>query len=304
MYPPARERTARLFTKLPDHLHFKGEPNHWVRVTRPGKRLHSFLEGPSFDRDGYLYCVDVPHGRVFRISPAGEWTVVADYDGEPSGLKIHKDGRIFIADHMLGIMEMDPVNGKIRPVCTRPNLECFRGVNDLFFAADGDLYFTDPGRTTLSDPTGRLYCLRTDGKLDLLLNNVPHPNGLVSNLEESSINLAVTRANAIWRVVMKPDRFPTPTGLFIQMSGGLGPDGLALDEDGSLAIAHAQSGSVWLFSKQGEPLQRIRSCAGLSITNLAYGGPERKQLYFLDADTGSIMVADMDVPGRAMYSHL
>ncbi len=303
MYAPAKELKARLFTKLPDELHYTGEPNDWVRVTRPGKRLHSFLEGPSFDRDGNLYCVDVPHGRIFRISPDGAWTVAAQYEGEPSGLKIHKDGRIFIADHMLGIMVMDPVNGRIEPVCTRANLECFRGVNDLFFAADGDLYFTDPGRTTLSDPTGHVYCLRTNGQVELMLDNVPYPNGLVSNLEETLLNLAVTRSNAIWRVTMKPDSFPTPSGLFIQLSGGLGPDGLALDEAGNLAIAHSQSGSVWLFSKLGEPIYRIRSCAGLSITNLAYGGPERKQLYFLDADTGSVQVVDLDVPGRAMFSH-
>jgi hypothetical protein len=79
------------------------------RDTQPGWRsvaqvhLHSSLEGPSFDRAGNLYCVDLAHGRVFPITPDRTWTVSAEYDGIPNGLKIHRDGRIFIADHRNGL---------------------------------------------------------------------------------------------------------------------------------------------------------------------------------------------------------
>lgn len=37
---------AELYGRLPEALHWRGEPNDWVRMTRPGMRLHSFLEGP------------------------------------------------------------------------------------------------------------------------------------------------------------------------------------------------------------------------------------------------------------------
>src|SRR5216683_7330164 len=50
----------------------------------------------SFDRDGNLYVVNIPYGQVLLVSPGGEFTSVATWDGEPNGLKIHKDGRIFI----------------------------------------------------------------------------------------------------------------------------------------------------------------------------------------------------------------
>ena len=33
-------------------------------------------EPPALDAQGNLYLVDIPFGRVFRISPAGEWTLV------------------------------------------------------------------------------------------------------------------------------------------------------------------------------------------------------------------------------------
>ena len=67
----------------------------------PGGRL---LEGPSFDRQGNLWITDIPNGRIFRIAPDGTPTKVAEYDGEPNGLKIAKDGRIFIADHKQGLL--------------------------------------------------------------------------------------------------------------------------------------------------------------------------------------------------------
>ena len=72
-----------------------------------------FIEGPSFDRAGNLYITNIPYGQVFKISPRGEHSLVATYDGEPNGLKIHRDGRIFIADHSRGLMVLDPDIGKV-----------------------------------------------------------------------------------------------------------------------------------------------------------------------------------------------
>ena len=63
--------------------------------------------------------------RIFRITPKGEWDVVVQYDGWPNGLKLHKDGRIFIADYRRGLMVLDPKSGKIEAL-----LEIFvRGIN-------------------------------------------------------------------------------------------------------------------------------------------------------------------------------
>ena len=59
-----------------------------------------------------------------------------------------------------------------------------------------------------------------------------------------------------------PEGIPYKVGEFIRMSGGGGPDGLAMDARGNLAVAHLGLGTVWLFSALGEPLLRIRSCAG------------------------------------------
>ena len=79
---------------------------------------------------------------------------------------------------------------------------------------------------------------------------------------------------------------------------------MALDEEGNLAIVHAGFGTVWIFSRLGEPLFRIKSCAGMRTTNLAYGGPDRKTLYITEAEHGVILKAQLPVAGKLLYSHL
>jgi gluconolactonase len=269
------------------------------------------LEGPSFDRAGNLYVVDIPSGRVFRVGPDGRPEKVAEYDGEPNGLKIHRDGRIFIADHKQGLLQLDPASGRVTVALDRPYAERFKGLNDLLFARNGDLYFTDQGESDLRDPSGRLYCLRAGGRLDCLLDNVPSPNGLVLTPDESILYLAVTRGNAIWRVPLGAlgglgvGRLGIGrVGIWVQMSGGIGPDGMAVDTEGRVAVAHPGMGAVWIFARTGEPVVRIRACEGVRVTNVAYGGPDRRTLFMTEADSGAVLAADVDVPGQPMYSHL
>jgi gluconolactonase len=108
----------------------------------------------------------------------------------------------------------------------------------------------------------------------------------------------VTRANQIWRLPLHPDRTTSKVAAFITLSGSLaGPDGLAMDESGGLAVAHCGLGSVWLFDRLGEPLYRIRSCEGLSTTNLAFGGTDGKTPYITEADSGTILAARLKVAG-------
>jgi gluconolactonase len=169
------------------------------------------------------------------------------------------------------------------------------------FASNGDLYFTDQGLTGLHDPTGRVFRVRASGEIDCLLDNVPSPNGLVLDPSESVLYLAVTRANAIWRVPLMRDGTVAKVGTYIQLSGGGGPDGLAIDEKGNLAVAHIGLGAVWLFSAVGEPMLRIQSSDGRATTNMAYGGPDRKTLFITESETGTILTAPMPTPGRQMF---
>ncbi len=304
LYPPPQDLETSVFTTVPDAFSDRERRSDWTDANKPGQKVPSFLEGPSFDRSGDLFVTDIPHGRVFRVSDQGDWNLVADYDGWPNGLCFHKDGRVLIADYKNGIMELDPVSGRVSDFLTHIHSEAFKGVNDLIFDSKGQLYFTDQGQSGMHDPTGRVfrYNLETE-QLDCLVDNCPSPNGLALNPEETVLYVGMTRGNAVWRLPILPDGSTSKVGIFTQLVGGVsGADGLAMDVEGNLSVCDAGNGCVWMFSKWGEPLFRIRSCTGgRTTTNLAYGGPNNKTLFITESDTGTILQTELPTKGSRMF---
>jgi gluconolactonase len=290
---PPKLIETRIFSAMPENFRRKGVTTDWADANRPGNPTDSFIEGPSFDAAGNLYIVDIPFGRIFRIAPDGKWSLVAEYDGWPNGLKIGADGRILVADYRHGIMELDAVAGKMRPVLTSRNSESFRGCNDLHLASNGDIYFTDQGQTGLHDPSGRVYRLTKGGRLDCLIDTGISPNGLVLDPREAVLFVAMTRDNAVWRLPFMKDGSVSKVGRFCSLFGPSGPDGMTMDQAGRLFVAHASLGHVFVFAPNGECIARIKSCAGSTCTNVAIGGAGRDRLYITESASGSVLVADI-----------
>jgi gluconolactonase len=291
---PPRLIETQIFTAMPAEFR-RNVRTDWADANRPGAVTDCFIEGPSFDADGSLYVVDLPFGRIFKITPDKKWSLVVEYEGWPNGLKIARDGRILVADYMHGIMELDARAGRMQKVLTSRNSESFRGCNDLHLASSGDIYFTDQGQTGLHDPTGRVYRLKTDGRLDCLIDTGISPNGLVLDPREAVLFIAMTRDNAVWRMPFMKDGSVSKVGRFCSMFGPSGPDGMTMDQAGRLFVAHASLGHVFVFAPNGECIARIRSCAGQSCTNVAIGGEKRERLFITESVTGSVLVADIGV---------
>ena len=295
---PPDVRDAEVFTRLPAHLRRTGVRSAWADANRGGAPVDSFLEGPVFDDAGDLYVTDIPFGRIFRIDVAsGEWTLVAEYDGEPNGMKFLNERELVIADYKNGLMRCDIATGRVEPYLERRNSERFRGINDLTFDSAGNLYFTDQGQSGLHDPTGRVYRLHPDGRLDLLLANVPSPNGVVLSPDEKVLFVAATRGNQVWRVPLMADGSVSKASAFFTSYGPSGPDGLAMDERGRLVVANPGLGYAWVLNHRGEPEVVVRSTEGASLTNVVFGGPDRTWLYCTESTSGSILRADLGVAG-------
>jgi len=282
-----------IFSAMPDSFRRNGTPTEWADANRPGQPTDCFIEGPSFDADGNLYIVDIPFGRIFRISPDAKWSLAVEYDGWPNGLKISPDGRILIADYRHGIMELDAKAGRVQPVLRSRNSESFRGCNDLHIASNGDIYFTDQGQTGLHDASGRVYRFTKEGRIDCLIDTGISPNGLVLDGSEKVLFVAMTRDNAVWRLPFMKDGSVSKVGRFCSMFGPSGPDGMTMDKDGRLFVAHASLGHVFVFAPNGELIARIKSCAGASCTNVAIGGNNRDRLYITESASGTVLVADI-----------
>ena len=294
-------RETEVFTRLPDRFRRRGVRSAWADANRGGQPTDSFLEGPVFDGAGNLYVTDIPFGRIFRIDPQGEWEQVAEWDGEPNGMKFLDEGVLVITDYRNGLMQCEVATGTVRPYLDRRNSERFKGVNDLIFDSAGNLWFTDQGQTGLHDPTGRLYRLRPGGQLDLVLDNVPSPNGVALSPDERVLYLAVTRGNEVWRVPLQVDGSVSKVSSFFRSYGPSGPDGLAVDEGGRLIVANPGLGYAWVLNHRAEPEIVLRSAAGASLTNIAFGGPDRKTLFCTESVTGTILRASLEAAGLPIH---
>ncbi|QTH20129.1 SMP-30/gluconolactonase/LRE family protein [Rhizorhabdus wittichii] len=304
MFNPPQLIETRVVARLPESFHVHGRTSE-----RYGNRKY-YLEGPVLGRDGLLYFTDVPWGRIFRMTPDGEISLFVEYDGEPNGLKFHRDGRLFVADNRNGIVVIDPISRKVEVLVKRVANEGLRGPNDLTFSKSGDLYFTDQGNSDLQRPHGRVIHVADNGDARILVTDIPSPNGLVLSPKEDWLYLAVTRTLTVWRIAMEPSPGLAPSspvgtvGVFLQLSGGGGPDGMAVDSAGNVVVAHSNLGSVWIFSPIGEPLYRIKSEVGHATSNIAYGGPDNKTLYITESSSGSILAADLPVAGEKLFGQL
>jgi gluconolactonase len=316
-FSPPHVIQARVLTRLPQQYR-NATRTDWCDANKPGHQVDSFLEGPSFDREGNLYVVDIPYGRIFRISPKLDWTLVAQYGGWPNGLAIHKDGSIWIADYRRGLLRLrvSGTSGKgqglAQPeeVRAHRNSESFKGLNDLTFDDEGNCYFTDQGQTGLHDPTGRVYRYspapsgggRGDGRLDLMVGGIPSPNGVALDASRKVLFIAVTRANAVWRGPILPDGSVSKVGALRTFFGTSGPDGMAVDRDNRLVVAHASLGGAFVMDARGEITHFVKSPEGSTVTNVAYR-PGTSKLVMTESETGTILEADLPGVGAPLFSH-
>ena len=292
-FQPPRIIEAGIWSSLPEQYRLATE-NDWAKQNKPGQTIDSFLEGPVIDMQGNLYVTDIPYGRIFKITPDKSWELLIQYDGWPNGLAVDVFGKIWIADHKVGLLRLDPGNKKLETILTGPikNGEPFLGLNDLVFDLKGNLFFTDQGQTGLHDPIGKVYCLEPNGALHVILNNVPSPNGLVFDRSGHFLFVSATRANNIWRMPIFDDFSTGKAGAFQTFFGTSGPDGLALDASDNLYVAHASLGGVFQLNKRGELLSFIKSPVGHTVTNLCFT-PDQSAVLITESSTGNVLIASI-----------
>lgn len=150
----------------------------------------------------------------------------------------------------------------------------------------------------MTDQTGKVYRLSPSGKLDTLLSNGISPNGLILSRDQRFLFVAMTRANQVWRLLLHVDGTTSKAGVFFQSFGVAGPDGLAMDEEGSLFVCHPSLGSVFVVDSDGAPKCRIVSgTEGINLTNCCFGGKDGKTLFITDSLEGWVQKVEWHCRG-------
>jgi gluconolactonase len=262
-------------------------------------------EGPAFDRNGNLWFVNWLTSSINRLDgcePGGTVTEVVSTGGIPAGLAFHPDGTLYIADEgdqWHGVLKYTP-GGTLSAWVQTYQGHKLNGANDLVFANDGTLYFSDPWRSSLENPIGGFYRAFPDGRLEQLDTGMAFPNGVAVAPDGSAVYLAETRPNRILRYEIRRDGTVGPRTVFAVLEDPPGPDGMAFDEAGNLYIAHYNGSRVDILDPQGRQTDHV-PVPGASVTNVAFGGPDRRTLVITDVATASLYMTRVEIPGLRLF---
>jgi gluconolactonase len=259
-------------------------------------------EGPAFDRQGALFFVNWLTSSIVRLTPDGRAEEWFNTGGIPAGLAFHRDGDLYVADEgdaIHGVLRITPERERFAVVDSyqgRP----LNGANDLVFDPSGVLYFSDPWGSSRENPVGGFYRLFPDGRLEQLDTGLAFPNGVGLAPDGSAVYLAETGPNRILRYRLSPDGTVGPREVFVQLDGGVGPDGMALDVEGRLYVAQYGGGCVNVIAPDGALLDPI-PVPGRNVTNCAFGGPDRRTLVITEVETAALYRVRVRVPGLPLF---
>jgi gluconolactonase len=247
-----------------------------------------YCEGVVFDRTGHAFISDTINGDIYRITADGQAVVWAK-TGAPNGHKILADGTHLVCDgSQKAILRLD-ADGKI---LAKASSECdgqaLRSPNDLTLDRQGGFYFTDPGGSNQKNPIGTVHYVDRAGKTHMVAKGLAFPNGIVLRPDGKSLLVGESNHNRILVYeVLAPGKvgamkifanLPTKEGEQIDNQ----PDGICLDSEGNLYVAHYGMRQVQVLSPQGKLLRRYPG-GNLTTSNVAFGGANLDQLYITGA---------------------
>ena len=94
------------------------------------------------DAEGQIW-TGVDDGRIVRISPDGETTVVGDTGGRPLGLAVAGDGRLLVCDSPRGLLAMDTGSGKFETLVEEVDGRRLKFCSNVTEMPDGILFFSE-----------------------------------------------------------------------------------------------------------------------------------------------------------------
>jgi gluconolactonase len=250
-------------------------------------------EGPVWlPREERVRWSDIPNDRILEYDPgSGRAGVHRTGVGYTNGRTLDHSGAVLQCSHGRRAIERD-AGGELSIVVDRFEGRRLNSPNDVVVARDGTIWFTDPpygihhsgaqGHPG-EEEYGGSYVFRYDertGRLDAVVTDMWHPNGLAFSPDESI--LYVSDTSVLWhadghhhiRAYDVVDGTCRNGRVFAVIEPGV-PDGFRVDADGR----------VWTSSGDGVQVYSAE-CAKLSVielpevaSNLCFGGRDRRDLY-------------------------
>jgi gluconolactonase len=255
-----------------------------------------FTEGPVWTSDRALLFSSPNTNVIYRLDPdAGRVEVFRSKSGyagvdigryvQPgsNGLTFDPAGRLTICQHgNRRVIRVNP-HGDVAVLADAYAGRRLNSPNDLVFASDGTLYFTDPPfglPAAYEDPARELtfsgvFRVR-DGEVTLVSDALAGPNGIALSPDERF--LYVGDWDLTHKVVMRYDLASGRSEVLCDLTDASGEDaidGIKVDRDGHLYVCGP--GGIWVLAPDGERLGRL--VLPEDPHNLAWGGHDARTLY-------------------------
>lgn len=250
-----------------------------LELLATGYRL---VEGPRTDADGALWFTDVYGGTVNRRDPDGAIEVVVRDRRMIGGLLMHAQGGFVMTGPDVSVWR----DGKVSVLLERDGVKFF---NDLHADNAGRIYVGSI-RADLNnlddepDPPGEAYRIDLDGSVTELYGGVGISNGIGFAPDERTLYHVDSTSRGIWVHDLDSTGRPSNRRHIGRPAFERGiPDGLCVDIEGNLWVAHVQGGRVVVLDPDGSYVDEIRVPASW-VTSCAFGGPDCRDLFIVSAD--------------------
>lgn len=260
----------------------------------------NFPEGPAFAPDGTLWCVELKGGNLVRWQHGGLQKIPTG--GAPNGLACDSDGILWFCDSELNaIRKYDSSSGLFTTIIDQIDGKPLFMPNDLAFDPLGNLVFTNPGDSR-TVPSGYVCCLNQDIKLAKIAESMYFPNGLHFVNKGEKLVIAETYKQRLWigKWDSESKKWIDPKP-FADVGGKIGPDGMALGQDGLLYVAVYSSGQIKVVNMNGE-IVWVYDLPGQNPTNAAFDPSGELGLVVTEAEKGLLLSLPELGPGAPLFS--
>lgn len=269
---------------------------------------NSFLEGPVWI-DGALYVSQLRDygplnpARILRLDGTSLTEFIAD--SGTNGLAVRGDGKIVAASQKeQGLVVFDPAAPTTAPSVLVAQYQGakFNSPNDLVIAENGHIYFTDPDYQCSGGPPPspcgqgdrRAYHVTPDGTVTAIDTGHNQPNGIALSPDGATLYIAGDQSMEKY-TVNNATGAVTSAGQFAETRG---VDGLAVDCAGNVYATVHGEGRIEVRSPSGSSLGSIPLGTDRpSVTNAAFGGPDRTTLYITTYAGAQLYSVELNVPG-------
>jgi gluconolactonase len=290
-----------------------------------------FLEGPAVDDRGNVYFSDIAGNRILKMDADGKVSVFRADSGRTNGNTFDAMGRLISCEGSENgpggrrrIVRTDLKTGEVTVLTEKYEGKRYNSPNDVCVDTKGRVWFTDPrygaDRSDLELDVEGVYRIDPDGKVTRVLAQpeIQRPNGLAITPDDKTLYVIDSHPQVgghrkIWAFDVAADGTLGKKRLVYDFGKGRGGDGLRLDTKGNLWVAAGiitprgpgettdVPPGVYVITPEGKLLGRIPIPEDV-ITNLAFGGPDRKTLYVTAGKT--LYRFPVEVPGYALWPPL